>query len=103
MTGKTGPSWQQVHLFRVSYDGSSVVSLEATAADAADFDRLLEAGQRLREYFRRRMGSDWGCDGVGYQIQKDLLRVTLHRSGVGPRNFARGIRLYRQEVLKLSA
>jgi hypothetical protein len=78
----------QIGPFSVSYDGLSVVTISAQAQTGAQFDSLLAGADRLRSQFKRSQpGSDWGCDGVGYVIQKDALVVRVMRSGVGPRKF----------------
>lgn len=82
----------QVGPFLVNYSKDSVVTLTAVAPNMHEFDRMLEAGEEIRRYFERsKAGSDWGCDGVGYACQKRLLCVSLHRSGVGPRNYKAGL------------
>lgn len=94
----------------VTYDGSSVVTIRAqalalptanwTATDETSWTELLAEGYKLLAYFKAtRPGSDWGCDGVGYNVQKRLGEVLLHRSGISPGNFRTGCRTYMQEVL----
>lgn len=78
--------------FEVSYDGVSVVTLWGTASSPEHFDNLLNQGHTARLHFRQtKPGSDWGCDGVGYMVQKCLLRVQICRSGVGPVSFREGL------------
>jgi len=82
----------QIGLFNIVYDGVSVVTICSRALDEVAFVNLLDEAQKVRSLFTRALsGSDWGCDGVGYEIQKKRLRVEIHRSGVSPRQFERGI------------
>lgn len=82
----------RVGRFTVAHSGS-VVTISASASTAEEFDEMLAEANRLRFNFARSQpGSDWGCDGVGYGVQRRLLRVEVHRSGVGPRKFVQGVR-----------
>jgi hypothetical protein len=79
--------------FLLDYDGYSTVSVSASAETAEEFDSLLDqARELLRKFKRTGPGSDWGCDGVGYAIQKRKRFVYVHRSGVGPRVFSQTLR-----------
>lgn len=81
----------KIGLFSVHYDGKSVVTAFADVIGRWTFEDVLGEGQRVRDHFKSRGGTDWGCDGVGYGCQKAVGQVRLCRSGVGPVNFKRGI------------
>ena len=71
----------------ISYDGHSVVTVTHHCLDS-EFDVALEeANHILRRFKQSQPGSQWGCDGVGYDIQKKVGLVCVHKSGVGPRKF----------------
>lgn len=92
-----------VGLFEVTYDGSSVVTLRATASDPVGWVDLLGEALAFRGHFTQsKPGSDWGCDGVGHEVQKRLLEVVVRRSGVGPMHFHRGVANYRWKLQKAS-
>lgn len=75
--------------FSISYDGRSVVSIVKCKVPADSYDDELSAAFALRSKFSRsRVGSDWGCDGVGYAINRTNGLIDIKRSGVGPRKFA---------------
>jgi hypothetical protein len=87
------PTTCQIGKFTVSYDGTSVVTITADASSDEEFDLLLdEAQDLLRQFKRSHPGSDWGCDGIGYVIQREKRLVRVHRSGVGPRVFSQTLR-----------
>ena len=72
----------------ISYDGKSVVSIYYNVPDGVDFDDALAVCESIRAKYRRtKPGSDWGCDGIGYVIQKGKRQIVLHRSGVGSRSY----------------
>ena len=72
----------------VTYDGRSVVTVYQRGVSGNDFDRVLSAAYSVRGCFARsKPGSDWGCDGIGYQAQRQIGEIKIHRSGVGPRKF----------------
>lgn len=76
--------------FTVDYTHSTV-TVSAPITDG-HFDDILYAARELLRLFRSsRCGSTWGCDGVGYGIQKKHRQVRIHKSSVGPRNFQKGL------------
>ncbi len=82
--------------FTVTYDGHSTVSVSARV-NRAQFDRALAHARAIRAVFRRtRPGSDWGAEGAGYFAQMEDGLLVLHRSGVGPRAFRRGLELLKR-------
>jgi len=78
--------------FSITHD-ESVVNVSKPNIAAEDFDReLQEAHTILSRFIMSRPGSVWGCDGIGYSIQKELGAVVVKKSGVGPRKFAEGLK-----------
>lgn len=72
----------------VVYDGRSIVTLTCHSTSKEQFDvDLAYAHEVIRWFKRSNSGSDWGCEGVGYAVQRDRQDVVIHRSGVGPRKY----------------
>lgn len=72
----------------VSYNGQSIVTVSGEVGEGEDFDTLLsEAHSILARYHRSRPGSIWGCDGIGYHIQREKGHIAVHKSGVGSRKY----------------
>lgn len=88
--------------FYISYT-NGVVTIEKHVSSEDEFDKCLDRAFELLYFFKRsRPGSDWGCDGIGYHIQKKALHVKIHRSGVGPRNFQKCLDLLNKAHNKVS-
>ena len=74
--------------FTVGYDGHSVVTVFKMVAVPEAFDSALQTAHDILDAFpRSKTGSTWGCDGIGYEIQKKRLVVEVKKSGVGPRKY----------------
>jgi hypothetical protein len=72
----------------LTYDGKSIVTVEEQNVPDESFSDRLAVANEIMLYFRQtRPGSTWGCDGVGYEIQKKLHHIVVHKSGVGSRIF----------------
>jgi hypothetical protein len=77
----------------LSHNGTETVRAFARADTPEEFDALLETAQDiLRGFHSSGPGSMWGCDGIGYVVQRQKLLVDVKRSGIGPRVFARHAR-----------
>lgn len=76
--------------FTVEYDGKSIVTVRRNVQPEAFEGDVHRAQAMLRNFKRSKLGSDWGCDGVGYHAQLMRGEVECHRSGVGPINFRHG-------------
>lgn len=75
----------------ITYDGHSVVTVTHHCESVGEFDVALEEAQHiLRRFKQNKPGSEWGCDGIGYIIQKKAGLVRVHKSGVGPKKFKEG-------------
>jgi hypothetical protein len=80
--------------FKITYN-NYVVTVTRPAND--NFDGALRVAHSLLNYFKAtRPGSTWGCDGVGYGIQKRIGLVRVNKSGVGPKNFEKGLTAIRE-------
>ncbi len=76
--------------FTISYDGRSVVSINQT--DDGNFDEgLAIIDGLLCDFHRSESGSTWGCDGIGYVIEKEHGKAFRKKSGVGKRKYAQGL------------
>ena len=74
--------------YTVGYDGHSVVTIFKMVACEEAFSAGVQTAHDILEQFpRSKPGSTWGCDGVGYEIQKTRLVVDVKKSGVGPRMY----------------
>jgi hypothetical protein len=67
-----------------------VVTVSKSVKDGQSFDTELEIARGLLNFFTSGRGSTWGCDGVGYAIQKRIGMVRINKSGVGPRAYQTG-------------
>lgn len=77
--------------FRIFHsEGVVTVFKEGIVRDV--FDAELYEANRLLQFFNSTDSNTWGCDGVGYGIQKDLGTVDVHKSTIGPRQFLKGIK-----------
>jgi len=76
--------------FNIGYDGHSVVTVRQT--DTGDFDQALNLIDGiLCKFHASQPGSTWGCDGIGYVIEKSHGVAFRNKSGVGKRKFAEGL------------
>lgn len=82
--------------FHVSYTPEShTVTVTRSVKD--NFDGALNVAHRLLGYFKAtKPGSTWGCDGIGYSIQKKIGVVRVNKSGITLNNFQKGLEGLRQ-------
>lgn len=77
-------------IFSISYDGQSIVTIRQE--DDGDFDEALSMTSMLLSYFHMsKPGSIWGCDGVGYMVEKQHGKAFQKKSGVGKIKFQQGL------------
>jgi hypothetical protein len=78
--------------FHIGYvEGNHTVTVTKSIKDN-NFDVALATARDLLQCFKQgSMGSEWGCDGVGYTIQKRIGMVRVNKSGVSVKEFQRGI------------
>ena len=77
--------------FKVEYDGKSMITVSPTVLGDFDGD-LWDCNHIINEFQMSKPGSVWGCDGVGYAIEKAHGRAYRNKSGVGPRKFQQGLK-----------
>lgn len=83
----------QISGFEVTWaDHVVTVRKAGVPPDRFDFE-LAEAHSILRSFRMSKPGSVWGCDGIGYSIQKRLGVVSVKKSGVGPLKFKQGVEM----------
>jgi hypothetical protein len=69
-----------------------VVTVTKPVKDPSRFGEEVNQARALLGYFKAsQAGSVWGCDGVGFDIQKRAGMVRINKSGVGTRNFRKGL------------
>jgi hypothetical protein len=72
----------------ITYDGRSIVTASIRISSDAEFgDAVAACNAAVLSFPRSQPGSEWGCDGVGYECQRRLGLAVRHRSGVGPRKY----------------
>lgn len=75
--------------FMVQHDGGTVIVSKANVPPS-QFDAELYTAQRILAAFPSRLHNVWGCDGVGYTVQRNRGEVRVCLSTVGPRQFRKG-------------
>jgi len=82
--------------FSISYTPESHTVTVSKSVNS-DFDAQLSKARALLGFFKAtKPGSTWGCDGVGYGIQKKLGVVRVNKSGIGINNFQKGLTAVRE-------
>lgn len=81
---------------------NNVVTVSKNGVSPENFDKELSNAHNILRYFHpSKAGSTWGCDGVGYALQKALGVVEVHKSGVGPMKFQQGMADYKASAIQL--
>lgn len=75
--------------FTVHHDGGTVI-VTKTGVTPDQFDAQLAQAHRIVAAFPSRLHNVWGCDGIGYGIQRNRGEVRVCVSTVGPRQFRKG-------------
>ena len=71
---------------------NTVVYVVKTGVPSESFaDEVDKAHAILDKFKRSSPGSTWGCDGVGFEMQRRAGIVEVKKSGVGPRKFKAGL------------
>ena len=77
-------------MFSIEHDGQSIVRVRQT--DDGDFDEALSITGDILSCFRMsKPGSIWGCDGIGYVVEKQHGRAFQNKSGVGRIKYQQGL------------
>jgi hypothetical protein len=76
--------------FTIEYR-DQVVTVSKSVKNGESFDDQLASARLLLCHFRAKGGSEWGCDGVGYGVQKRIGMVRVNRSGVSKAGYGAGI------------
>jgi len=80
----------KARLFSIEHDGQSVVTVRQM--DKGDFDDALSIIGDILSCFRMsKPGSIWGCDGIGYVVQKEHGIAFQKKSGVGRIKYQQGL------------
>ena len=80
----------KARLFSIEHDGQSIVRVRQE--DDGDFDEALSICSDILSCFRQsKPGSTWGCDGIGYVIEKQHGRAFQNKSGVGKIKYQQGL------------
>jgi hypothetical protein len=77
--------------FSISY-GNTIVTVRQN--DGGDFDEALNIidGDIMLHFHRSQPGSEWGCDGIGYMVEKAHGKAFRNKSGVGSRKYSIGLK-----------
>ena len=76
--------------FSINHDGQSVVTVRQE--DDGSFDDALSMSSALLSFFHQsKPGNIWGCDGIGYVIEKEHGKAFQHKSGVGKIKYQQGL------------
>lgn len=82
--------------FSITYDGQSIVRV--CQEDDGNFDEALHLiSILLCDFHRSKPGITWGCDGIGYTIEKQHGRAFRNQSGVGRIKFQQGLERLRAQ------
>ena len=80
----------KARLFSIEHDGQSVVTVRQI--DNGDFDKALSIISDILGCFRQsKPGSMWGCDGIGYAVNKQQGIAFQKKSGVGRIKYQQGL------------
>lgn len=74
----------------LTYNGHTV-TISATNVPMDSYDDVLVLMDHTLNHFRSTVTNHWGCDGVGYYIEKKQGAAFRHLSRVGPRNYKKGL------------
>lgn len=78
----------------MSYEGKVVT---ITQTDDGDYDDGLRCIDSLMCKFKMSSpGSTWGCDGIGYALEKERGIAFRHKGGVGPINYKKGLKAIKE-------
>jgi hypothetical protein len=82
---------------------AGVARVTKSVKDSGNFDADLQKARALLCQFKMGVGSEWGCDGVGYDVQKKIGLVRVNRSGVSSASYQAGCAAIRAHEAKAAA
>ena len=77
-------------MLNISHNGQ-IVHVEGTISETEDYDVALNSAHHALWHFKACQRNKWGCDGIGYVIEKAKGHIRLNLSTVGPRNYSKGL------------
>lgn len=87
-----------LHGFTVTHHGG-IVTVEKFKVDPEKFADEVSFAQTILEHFPSSLTNYWGCDGIGYGIQKARGEVRMNKSTVGPKQFQKGLENINEKLL----
>ena len=75
----------------VSYHNKSTVTVSAIGVDELSYDAALAIADHILSHFKAKLYNTWGCDGIGYVIEKKRGVIRRNLSTVGPINYRKGL------------
>lgn len=79
----------------ISYAGQSIITVSESDVSPDRFADRVAYAHHVLDHFVSRGGSMWGCDGVGYNIQRDAGQVRVNKSGIGLKMYRNGLAVVR--------
>ena len=77
--------------FTITYH-DNIVTVTRAVKDGSQFAAAVTHAVDVLRFFKQtKPGRVWGCDGVGYDIQKRIGMVRINKSGVDAHSFQKGI------------
>lgn len=62
-----------------------------SGVEFVNYDDKLDLAHHILHHFKATNSNTWGCDGVGYSIEKAKGNIRVMKSTIGPRNFKKGL------------
>lgn len=75
--------------FSITHDSRRIVTVTKRVS-SSEFAHALDEAHAILARFPASLRNVWGCDGIGYEIQRTRGEVAVHLSTVGPRQFQKG-------------
>ena len=75
----------------ISYRNNGIATVLAREVDELSYDAGLALADHILSHFKAKSYNIWGCDGIGYVIEKKRGVIRRNLSTVGPRNYQKGL------------
>ena len=75
----------------INYHSNAIVTVSATGVDPLSYDAGLAVADHILSHFKAKLYNTWGCDGIGYMIEKKNGVIRRNLSAVGPVNYRKGL------------